>query len=371
MRRQKPGLIHVLASCFAGSFHLLGTCSSWYSSYSLGISSSIALLEQVRQCLQCNLATPILPHAAHRADAQVWQIGPTLRLLAIPAPNPGSVLLVPRPGAGPGEAGCCTLFVYEYVSTKLGAQLRAQGTYYADAVGNAWMQHPQLLVSMQGRTRPRQATQPVPSSASQVNLLRLLFQLLVEPGLAMRSLAGLAAHTRLPVAAVRRALHELAALGLWQGEPLPGSSSLRVPEAARYWLSHYAKTLRPRLNPYRYRFRNPAAPTDWLRRPLPANCLWSGEAATQLLLGQPEPPASLVLYSQTPRSRLVQQLDLVPYTHGNVEILNAFAPPSFLATAPRCVPPLLVYADLLATQQPANEARAQEIQGCYLGALLG
>lgn len=179
-------------------------------------------------------------------------------------------------------------------------------------------------------------------------------------------------HTRLPEAAIQRAQHELTAVGLWQVEPPPGTPLLRMREAAQYWLSHYAKTLRPRLNPYRYRFRNPAALPAWLHQPQSADCLWSGEAATQLLLGQLELPASLTLYSHTPRSQLVRQFDLVPYAHGTLEILNAFAPASFFATAaPRCVPPLLVYADLVASHQSANEARAQEIRVRYLEALLG
>lgn len=322
------------------------------------------MLERVRQCLQCSLAMPIWVWSASQAEAQVWQIGSLTRLLATPAGGPTPV---PTTGA----ADCPTLLVYDHVSTKLGAQLRAQGACYADATGNAWLSHPSLFVSGQDRVPASPAELVVPSPVWHVQLLRLLFQLVLTPALAAYSVPRLAAHTQLPVGVVQQVVRTLAKQRLWDYEAPLGVSPLLLPSPAKHWLVHYAGTLRRRLNAQYYRPRRPTPLADWWQRTLPAECLWSGEAAAQLLLGHPEPPTSLTLYSHQPRPQLVKQLDLVPAAKGPIELLNAFAPATcFASTDPRCVPPLLVYADLLASQKPANELLAQELHTRYLAYLI-
>lgn len=330
-----------------------------------------ALLEQVRQCLQRSLALPIVPQPAGSAPglapAQVWQLSPSVRVLAKPLgpaaePRPAKLRLEEYP----------TLWIHTYVSARHGEQLRAQGAYYADAVGNAWFQHPELLVSVQGCPRPKAGAPAVVSPALQVQVLRLLFQLVLEPALASYAVPQLAAHTQLPVATVRRVLRHLTEQGLWQADAPLGRSPLLLPGPAQYWATHYAAVLRRRLNAHYYSPRNPADLAHWPQRVLPAACLWSGEAAAHRLLKLPAAPApaSLTLYSQLPRTQIVQRLDLVPNTQGPIEILNAFAPAScFAPTDAHCVPPLLVYADLLASQRPGAEALAQQVGTALLAEL--
>ncbi|MDJ0364176.1 type IV toxin-antitoxin system AbiEi family antitoxin [Hymenobacter sp. H14-R3] len=303
-----------------------------------------------------------MPQAAVAAGAQLWQIGSALCLLAT---RPAAATEPPAPD--PASAKYPTLLVYDYVSSKLGAQLRAQGQYYADAVGNAWLRHPGLLVSVQGCAPPRAPRPAVISPALQVQQLRLLFQLVLEPALSTYAVPKLAAHAQLPVLLVRRVLRSLAEQGFWQENTNLAGSKLCLPVPAHYWLARYAKTLRSRLNAHRYSPRNPATLARWYQQALPAECLWSGEAAAHLLLQTSAVPSSLTLYSQSPRSQLIKQLDLVPNTQGQLEILNAFAPAAcFAPTDPRCVPPLLVYADLLASQKPFCDALAHQLWERYL-----
>ncbi len=302
--------------------------------------------------------------AASHPEAQVWQIGSALRLLATP-----SVAGPVPPSSVPADYP--TLLVYDHVPGSLGAQLRAQGTRYADADGNAWLQHPKLLADAPASTCPPLAELVISSPAWHVQLLRLLFQLVLAPDLAAYAVPRLAARTQLPVAVVRQVLRSLAAQGVWHAEAPLGASPLLLPAPAQYWLAHYASTLRRRLNGQRYRTRCPTLLADWAQRALPAECLWSGEVAAHLLLGRPAPTGSLTIYSQLPRPQLVRQLDLVPSARGQIEILNAFAPATcFAPTDPRCVPPLLVYADLLASQNPAHADLAHELHARYLGKLL-
>ena len=109
----------------------------------------------MRQRLQHSLNVPIRPQEIGPAETQVWQIGSAVQLLAAPSVA-GATQEVPN---------CPTLHVYDYVPSQLGEQLRAQGTYYADAAGNAWLKHAALLVSVQGCLPPRLAEPAVASPA--------------------------------------------------------------------------------------------------------------------------------------------------------------------------------------------------------------
>lgn len=312
----------------------------------------------MRQRLQRSLALPIRVQPARHAEGQLWQIGPAVRLLAT---RPAEAAL-PLPAEYP------RLLVYDYVSRQLGARLQAQGTYYADAAGNAWLRHPALLVSLQGCPRPKAPAAPDPLSPLQhVHLLRLLFQLLLKPALATYAVPHLAAHAQLPLAVVRQALRSLTQQGHWQAEVPLGHSPLQLPDPAQYWLTHYPRVLRRRLNAQRYRPRRPVALADWLPQARLTHCLLSGEAAARQLLGYAGPPTSLTLHSAVPRPQLLRQLDLVPSPQGPIELLTAFFSIAPLADSPLpCVPPLLVQADLLATPTPTSEALAQELRARYL-----
>jgi hypothetical protein len=261
------------------------------------------------------------------------------------------------------------VYDYLYLPRPLGAQPWGRGSYRATVAGG-------LRPASGPAPGPAGALAPPPellvsSPTWHVQLLRLLFQLVLAPELAACPAASLAARTQLPVAAVRQVLGSLAEQGFWQEDGPPGTSPLRLLAPVHYWLAHYASTLRRRLNAQRYRPRHPATLANWWQRDLPAGCLWSGEAAAHRLLGHPAPPASCTIYSTLPRPQLVQQLDLVPAPKGAIELLNAFAPATCCApAAPGCVPPLLAYADLLASQKPAHEALAREVRARYLAELL-
>lgn len=298
-----------------------------------------------------------------QADAPAWPGGPL--------PDPAAA----EPGASPTDpAGAESapspdasarppLFMYDYLPSPFGASAWARGIFRADTASEAGSQQPGLP--------PHLGKLLVSSPTWHVQLLRLLFQLVLTPELAACPAASLAARTQLPVAAVRQVLASLAAQGFWQENGPPGTSPLRLPAPAHYWLAHYASTLRRRLNAQRYRPRHPATLASVAWPGLPAGCLWSGEAAAHRLLGHPAPPSSLTIYSHLPRPQLVRQLGLVPAPKGPIELLNAFAPATCHApTDPSCVPPLLVYADLLATQKPADAALAHELRERYLAELL-
>lgn len=123
------------------------------------------------------------------------------------------------------------------------------------------------------------------------------------------------------------------------------------------WVTHYPVALRPKLKPRRFQ-----AEAERLKQmdPVPAKAYWGGEPAAEKLTGYLK-PAQFTIYAREPVTKLVAAARMRADATGNVEILNIFwnfeADPEF----PGVVPPLLAYADLLATHDGRNTEAARMI----------
>ncbi len=122
------------------------------------------------------------------------------------------------------------------------------------------------------------------------------------------------------------------------------------------WVTNYPTGLRPKLNPKRFRALEP----DWWQKAdvTRHGALWGGEIAADKLTGYLK-PATCTLYVRPENGRnnitqIVVENRLRADPQGNIEILDAFwdlpADPNY----PDIVPPILAYADLVATNDPRN-----------------
>jgi hypothetical protein len=128
--------------------------------------------------------------------------------------------------------------------------------------------------------------------------------------------------------------------------------------------------LRPKLVVGRYTAPNP---TWWERAQLPAErAVWGGEVAADRLTDQLKPARQTLYVWGGPKETVVAHR-LRPDDRGEVEILEAFwAPTGEGEAAPTDVaPPLLVYADLMATGDPRNVEVARVVREEHLGDVLG
>lgn len=319
------------------------------------------LLEQVRLGLQQALAIRISAGPATDAAQQTWQLGADARFSVVALP-----LVAETAWTGAldrlAQSGLPLLVVTERISQQARTHLRERGICYADAAGNAWLRHAAgLLVALRGYQQTSAAVPPAATSLpTRLNVagMRLVFQLLLTPALVACPVREIAKATRFSPSVVVRTLAYLAGHGLWSADT--GHWEALRPAVIDHWVEHYAGTLRNRLNPQRYRWLT-LAPPAWPYE-LPVGCVWSGEAAAQLLLhAVAAPPPVVTIYSTMPRTQLAQYLQLVPCQRGPVELLNPYF--SLLALgSEQCAPPLVVYADLLAGALPRTTALAQQLR---------
>jgi len=133
------------------------------------------------------------------------------------------------------------------------------------------------------------------------------------------------------------------------------------------WVTNYPIKLRPKLNPRRFRVPN----ADWWKAAqLQKGAYWGGEVAADRLTHHLK-PAAFTVYMEPGHAR--ENLAALVGTHrlradptGDVEVLDTFWTFDGDATQPDLVPPILIYADLIATQDTRNLEIARLIRERFI-----
>jgi hypothetical protein len=177
-----------------------------------------------------------------------------------------------------------------------------------------------------------------------------LFALLCDPALAAAPHRTIAAAAGVALGAVPAVLRDLQA----GGHVLVAGKNRRLNATKRLldeWALAYARVLRPRTKTATYDTPHFDAWKDWHIDPDQAR--WGGEPAAHLLVRHLK-PGVLTLYAQTLPPKLMIEQRLVPAgllgPPRYLEVRKPFWGKALLTDAPaNTVPPVLVYADLLAT----------------------
>ncbi|MBI4526538.1 MAG: hypothetical protein HY695_22285 [Deltaproteobacteria bacterium] len=238
--------------------------------------------------------------------------------------------------------GQTALLVTDYVTPPLADALKERGIAFLDAAGNAYLDHPPLLVWVKGQ-RPKET--PVTANLTTRTFnpggLKVLFPLLCRPEWANRPYREIAQLAGVAHGTVGWVLAELPKLGFMA--EVAGKRRLLQPERLlQQWVEAYARTLRPRLLLGRFH----TDLLDWYRTLDPKyGCLLGGEPAAARLT-QHLRPGTVTLYGQKVEPRLLLDQRLRRDPQGEVEILTRFW--KFDNEDPLITPLPLVYADLLA-----------------------
>ena len=129
------------------------------------------------------------------------------------------------------------------------------------------------------------------------------------------------------------------------------------------WVAYYPATLRPKLNARRFRGPN----LDWTEKAdlRPYGAYWGGEVAAQRLTGYLQAETATI-YIQHKPTQLVADYRLRADVRGGIEILDVFWNPDQIPHEPDLVPPILAYADLMATADARNLEAAKLIHNEHI-----
>lgn len=264
-----------------------------------------------------------------------------------------------REGAAPHPP----LLVAPYITETTAERCRELHLPFIDEAGNAYLEAPGLFVYVTGKRRPLQARPVTAFRAFTTAGLRIVFALLHQPDLIVAPYREIAKVAKVALGTVGDVLADLEARGHLAPEK-PGPRRLLDPDRLKdEWVIHYPIKLRPKLNARRFTGTIP----DWWRDLdiRPHHAYWGGEVAAEKLTGYLK-PARVTLYVEGKPDHLILANRLRPDVNGDIEILEAFWTTEGICQPDDIAPPLVVYADLMATTDPRNIETAKLIRDQYL-----
>jgi hypothetical protein len=253
------------------------------------------------------------------------------------------------------------LLVAPYITREVAEHCRQLRLPFIDTAGNAYLEAAGLLIYVVGQARPVEPRQGNFRALNPAGL-KLTFALLCRPRLLDDNYRNIATAAGVALGTVGAAIKDLAARGFFNLETHPHLRKLLDPKRMlEEWVTHYPITLRPKLNLGQFR----ADPEPLQHTALaPLNAYWGGEPAAEKLTRYLK-PAHFTIYTGEPIAKLVAAGRMRAEAEGNVEILEKFWKfPTAHADkndAPDVVPPILAYADLLATNDGRNAEAARMI----------
>jgi len=255
------------------------------------------------------------------------------------------------------------LVITHYVPPPLAKKMRDLGIQFIDTVGNAYINEPPILVFMHGNkpVGPLLVFMPEQGMLGRAGL-QVVFALLCNQGLEKKTYRDIALAADVALGTVAGVLKDLIRQGYLINIGDADRRLTRKRELFEKWTTAYAERLRPKLIG-RYSTNR----TEFWQEVnlIPYGAQWGGEVAANMLTHYLKPEI-VTIYTRRPVNDVVLALKLRKDDDGNVELRERFW--KFELNEPRrdLVPPLLVYADLLATTDARNVESARMIYDQYL-----
>lgn len=251
----------------------------------------------------------------------------------------------------------CAVSAHEYVSPSMAASYRDQDMFYLDVLGNAYIALPGFRLDVQGRRMPKASDlkQLKPHRAFGYAGAKLVFAMLAMPevvGWTVRDLADLG---RVSTGTVNNTVQDLARNGFLVPSP-SGRRLRRTERLAELWMSSYLTRILPKLE--EVSLAGPEAQW-WNPSNLPEGALLGGGVALTTL-GFDIVPAAALVYGQPPWGSIRKAGRLNREGQPNVTLREQFWD-SRLNSSASVVPPLLVYADAMASDDPRQLDAAAEL----------
>lgn len=253
------------------------------------------------------------------------------------------------------------LLIAPRITTETADKCRELDVQFIDTNGNAFLKAPGLFVLVKGQ-RP-QTNDDIAIAANEAprggtaTALRVIFALLCHPELVNAPYREINQVARVALGAVGWVFFDLNNRGFTMGGAKKGDR--RILERKRLideWVTNYPIKLRPKLNPKRFHAPDP----NWWRQIdiTRYDAQWGGEVAGDKLTGHLRPnTVTIYMRPEGIRQNLMKMVvdnKLRAAPGGEIEILETFWDLTPEDSLPGIVPPVLVYADLLATMDPRN-----------------
>ncbi len=259
------------------------------------------------------------------------------------------------------------ILVTDYVTPQLAQTLKERGVAFLDAAGNAYVNAPPLLVWVKGERPPEKTlAEDGEGRALKAKGLAVVFTLLCEPDWVDKPYRRIAHLAGVAHGTVGWVMKDLELMGFII--KLQGQRRLRNRRRLlNMWVEAYARVLRTKLLLGRFQ-----APTrDWWRtaQAQEHGLQLGAEPAAAELDGYLRPGVA-TFYGEKVPGKFIADHKLRTVADGDVEFRERFWNFEYDWQWPALVPPVLIYADLLAVGDARCIEAAQRIYEAHLARLI-
>jgi hypothetical protein len=258
------------------------------------------------------------------------------------------------------------LLVTGFATPDLAEECRKLDLPFLDTAGNLYLHTKNFLVDVRGKARP---DRPFKNEYRAYNPagLKIIFALLCRPELAGARYREIAKFAQVALGAIGPVLNDLAQRAYLQKGKTPTGTLVKKKELLHEWVTYYPANLRPTLNPRRYQAdRAQLTQTDLGQ----FRAYWGGEYGAEQLTRYLKAERFTIYVPGAPPPALMTKTRMRLAAEGNTEILEAFWHPELVQNPTTIAPPLLIYADLMATADPRNLEAAKEVYDRFLEPLV-
>jgi len=256
------------------------------------------------------------------------------------------------------------MVVAGHIFPTLKEKLKQNKIGYLDQAGNIYLNAGGNFMMIEGNKR-LQEEKPVTNRAFTKTGLKTVFYILLHEDALNMSHRKLAEITEVALGNITNVVDGLRDAGFILQVTRKGMKLKNKKALLERWIAGYRETLKPGLQIGNFRFWDKDRLHHWQELPLEAaETVWGGEPAAEHLTGYLRPEI-LTLYTDRHSTTFAKKWVLIPDEKGNVKVYEKFWKDG-QALAEPYAPPLLVYADLLLTDDPRCLETAEMIYKNYL-----
>jgi hypothetical protein len=234
---------------------------------------------------------------------------------------------------------------------------------FVDIVGNVHINLPPIQIFICGNKPTDQRKTRAEKGIFTKGGVKVVFALLCRPNLKDATYRQIAEDAAVAIGTVDMVMKRLQYHRFLIELGTRGRRLERKQELLDRWVIAYAEQLRPKQLIGTYRTANEV---DWLKDAGPGEgTMWGGETAAARLTHYLKPYIT-TLYTRRPAKNPILQYRLIADTRGTVELREVFWNFNVETAVTAIVPPLLIYADLMATTDPRNLETAKLIYDEHL-----
>jgi len=245
-------------------------------------------------------------------------------------------------------------------------KLRELGVAYLDTAGNVFIKHEKLFVLIQGNNNKDKENKTITTNRAFTKTgLKTVFYLLINPNAIAYTYRALAVATNVALGNVKYIIDGLKYAGYILNKDDKTLMLINKRELLERWIDGYKETLKPSLEIGKYKHN------EQIEKDIEYNfnndqIVIGGEYAAELVTEYLK-AVQFTLYTDMPKLDTMRALKLIPDNNGSLVIYKKFWKNDFFNIKNlHLAPLLLIYADLIITNDPRCKETAIKIYDKYL-----